>query len=238
MPDKTAQTLIDVFLLILLPFMFLLALQSFQKSNACMATAKKTVKTISYSIVIDTDENILYLLKNGKPFKNYSCAVGKSETPSPLGFFKIVKKSLWGEGFGGYFLGLDCPWGDYGIHGTTQQNSVGYDSSHGCFRMYSADIEELYGYVGLNTPVQITGGCYGVFGSKMRPIGPGMYGADVRAIQARLQQLGYYSGNCNGRYVDTGFIEAVQTYQKDTGLQVSDYITLKMIASLGFVMIE
>lgn len=238
MAGKTNEKVINTIIVFLFLIFLLLMLNLFTKNMSSQAAGKKTIISIKYAIVIDTDENNIYLLKNGKTFKTYCCATGAKETPSPLGYFKIIKKSHWGEGFGGYFLGLDCTWGIYGIHGTTNQDSVGYDSSHGCFRMYSEDIEELYSYAEINTPVLITGGCYGVFGSSLRNIGPGMYGGDVRAIENRLKDLGFYKGQCNGMYNDYGFREAIHDYQEFAGLEVSDYINKKMYASLGFVQIE
>jgi hypothetical protein len=198
-------------------------------------TAQTPVK---YSILIDTQNNILYLLKNGQIFKLYSCATGTSETPSPLGYFKVVKKGLWGEGFGGYFLGLNCAWGDYGIHGTTLPESIGDDSSHGCFRMFNFDVQELYHYVGLGTPVLVIGGCYGIFGNKLRVIHPGMYGADIQAVEYRLRDLGFYDGKCNGKYDDAGFRTAIHLYQVLAGLPVSDDISQQMQYSMGFVLME
>lgn len=192
----------------------------------------------SYSILIDTDANRLYLMENGRVFKKYKCAVGKSSTPSPIGSFQIVRKSLWGEGFGGYYLGLNVPWGDYGIHGTTHPDSVGSDISHGCFRMYNEDIRELYGYVGIGTSVLVVTGNYGAFGGGFRTLSPGMSGQDVYLIQKRLRQLGYFRGFCNGRYDTESFRLAVRKFQKDNGLPVSDSITRDMLAKLGFSVIE
>ena len=35
----------------------------------------------------------------------------------------------------GSWLGLNVPWGKFGIHGTLDPHSVGWASSHGCIRM-------------------------------------------------------------------------------------------------------
>lgn len=238
MTRKTSEKVLNTMIASILFVILLLILNLLNENMSSKTVGKKNVTEVKYAIVIETEDNTIYLLKNGRIFKEYSCATGAKETPSPLGCFKIIKKSHWGEGFGGFFLGLDCPWGIYGIHGTTNQDSIGYDSSHGCFRMYSEDIEELYQYTKINTPVLITGGCYGVFGGSLRSIGPGMYGGDVRAIEYKLKSIGYYTGQCNGRYNDTGFQEAIHTYQEKNGLPVSDYINKKMYASLGLVQIE
>ena len=41
------------------------------------------------------------------------------------------------------------------IHGTPQPWSVGQRSSHGCIRMYKADVEKLFEIVEVGTPVFI-----------------------------------------------------------------------------------
>jgi lipoprotein-anchoring transpeptidase ErfK/SrfK len=43
--------------------------------------------------------------------------------------------------------------GTYAIHGTNRPQSVGRFVSHGCIRMYNADIRKLYSMVGVGTPV-------------------------------------------------------------------------------------
>ena len=37
----------------------------------------------------------------------------------------IINKAGWGEGFGGAWMGLNVPWGTYGIHGTKSPWFVG-----------------------------------------------------------------------------------------------------------------
>lgn len=191
-----------------------------------------------YAILIDLDENTLSLLENGRLVHRYPCATGKSTTPSPVGYFKITRKSLWGEGFGGYFIGLNVPWGIYGIHGTTDPNSVGLYASHGCFRMLDADIRELYGTVSRGTPVLVVSGVYGAFGHGFRMISPGMYGQDVLLVQRQLQHLGYFSGECNGQYDTDVLRQSIHRFQQEYGLPVSDSISRKMMAELGFTQIE
>lgn len=207
-------------------------------SHRVPTAAKPSASAKHYSLLIDVNEKRLYLLSDGKLVKKYVCAVGKSDTPSPLGSYRITQKSHWGEGFGGYWLGIDCPWGNYGIHGTRRPATVGAPASHGCFRMYQSDIKELYSLVPSGTPVLITGGAYGPFGNGSRIIVPGMYGLDVQVVQKKLRVEGYFKGDCNGRYDSAGFTEAAHRFQKDHGLPVSDYINQKMLSALGFVMMD
>jgi lipoprotein-anchoring transpeptidase ErfK/SrfK len=46
--------------------------------------------------------------------------------------------------------------GEYAIHGTNDPASIGHFVSHGCIRMYNADITDLYQRVGVGTPVVVT----------------------------------------------------------------------------------
>ncbi len=46
--------------------------------------------------------------------------------------------------------------GEYAIHGTNDPSSIGGFVSYGCIRMYNQDITDLYGRVGIGTPVMVT----------------------------------------------------------------------------------
>jgi lipoprotein-anchoring transpeptidase ErfK/SrfK len=46
--------------------------------------------------------------------------------------------------------------GQYAIHGTNQPGLIGGFVSHGCIRMYNADITDLFGRVGVGTTVVVT----------------------------------------------------------------------------------
>ncbi|MBR6033457.1 MAG: L,D-transpeptidase family protein [Clostridia bacterium] len=135
-------------------------------NNRTMETSANT--GIKIKILVDVEESKMYILENGICTKIYSCAGGKDSTPSPIGTWKIIKKGKWGEGFGGNWLGLNVPWGNFGIHGTTEKYSVGWASSHGCIRMNNSDVEELYKTIPIGTEVTIVDGPYGAFGKGLR----------------------------------------------------------------------
>src|ERR1700688_1269719 len=44
---------------------------------------------------------------------------------------------------------------DYAIHGTNQPSSIGHFVSHGCIRMFNEDVSDLFGRVGVGTPVVV-----------------------------------------------------------------------------------
>ena len=51
------------------------------------------------------------------------------------------------------WLGLDKK--GYGIHGTRNPESINEAASHGCVRMYNHDVEELFEWIPVGTPVSI-----------------------------------------------------------------------------------
>lgn len=47
--------------------------------------------------------------------------------------------------------------GEYAIHGTNNERSIGGFVSYGCVRMYNADVTDLYSRVSVGTTVVVTG---------------------------------------------------------------------------------
>lgn len=197
-------------------------------SDASVINEKK-----EYTIFIEIEDKTLYLLDGNECVKEYRIASGKSGMPSPLGCWTIVEKGDWGEGFGGRWLGLDVPWGKYGIHGTKESSTIGSASSHGCIRMLNDDVAELYSLVSVGTEVVIVNGQFGPFGRRFDEINPGDRGADVLAVQRRLKQLGYYGGPLDGIYED-GLKKAVHRFQRDSGLTARNTIDMETWLKMGF----
>lgn len=113
----------------------------------------------SPEIVIDVQACLLTFLRRGRFYKAYPCGVGKPSTPSPRGHWRIVVKDphpTW-SALGTRWMGLDVPWGNYGIHGTNAPWTIGHWVSNGCIRMHNQDVEELYDLAPLGTPVHIVG---------------------------------------------------------------------------------
>mgnify|MGYP000980874097 FL=1 len=198
-----------------------------------IAANKSANEQKKYLIFIEIEDKTLYLLEDGKCIKEYRIASGKSGMPSPIGSWKVVEKSDWGEGFGGRWLGLNVPWGIYGIHGTLEGGSIGSAASHGCIRMFSEDVAELYRLVPIGTDVAIVNGPFGPFGRGFSDIIPGDRGADVLAIQYRLRQLGYYTGELDGIYEDE-MKKAVHNFQRDNGLEARNTIDRETWHKMGF----
>jgi lipoprotein-anchoring transpeptidase ErfK/SrfK len=120
-------------------------------------------------IVISLADRKLALLEGERVLKVYDVAVGKASTPSPRGSFVIVnhvEHPTWFGPAGPIAPGPRNPLGTrwmglsahgYGIHGTNAPGSIGKAASHGCIRMRRQDLEELFGLVGVGTPVELTG---------------------------------------------------------------------------------
>lgn len=185
-----------------------------------------------YTILIEIDDKKLYLFEDSQLIEKYPIASGMRDTPSPIGTWIIKDKGKWGKGFGGHWMGLDVPWGNYGIHGTTREESIGSAASHGCIRMYNKDIRELYNIVPLGTIVIINNGPYGPFGTGFRKLKPGDRGADVLAVQERLKELFYFDGKMSGIYGED-LKNAVHRFQEDKNLKVKNTITREDYEAMG-----
>jgi lipoprotein-anchoring transpeptidase ErfK/SrfK len=126
-------------------------------------------------ILVRTGENRLYLYENGQVVRTYAVATGMARYPTPTGVWRLVQKlvdpvwinphSSWstsmpariGPGpsnpLGTRALALNAP--GILIHATPDVASIGYSASHGCVRMAPGDEQDLFGRVGVGTPVVI-----------------------------------------------------------------------------------
>lgn len=188
-------------------------------------------------ILIDINEKQLYAVSNDHILAKFPIASGKPDTPSPLGDFMIIQKSKWGEGFGSSWLGLNVPWGIYGIHGTIFPGSIGNAASHGCIRMRNRDIDKLYTIVRVGTPVKIIGGYYGLLGNGYRILRPGDRGGDVQLVQRKLKEFGFYNGSLDGIY-GTGMEKALNRFQESKKLPITNRINEKLYRELGITLME
>ncbi|MDD5019859.1 MAG: L,D-transpeptidase family protein [Candidatus Omnitrophica bacterium] len=120
-----------------------------------------------FSVLVDKSQNTLTLLSGGEAVKTYRISTGKDNI-TPVGAFKIVNKlknpSWTHEGkvyppespeniLGTRWMGFDIP--GYGIHGTTQPESIGSQATAGCVRMLNDEVEELYDLLPVNTEVTV-----------------------------------------------------------------------------------
>lgn len=186
-------------------------------------------------IYVNLWQNKLYLIKDGKIAGQYPIAPGTADTPTPIGHFKVAKKSKhWGSGFGSRWLGLNVPWGQYGIHGTNRPYLVGQSVSHGCVRMRNSDVEKLYPKVPVGTPVVIDGPIFGTGKYAYRGLSIGSKGTLVMLIQNHLKAAGFYDGPIDGIY-GQGLKKAVEKFQKKHGLPITGGVNQAVYRELGLI---
>lgn len=129
---------------------------------------KLKVWTARFMVFVDKSQNILTLKCNDEIIKTYNVATGTNNS-TPAGAFKIGNKLVnpvwYKEGavvpagspeniLGTRWLGFDdLP--SYGIHGTTEPQSIGKQSTAGCVRMINAEVEELYSLLPIGTEVTV-----------------------------------------------------------------------------------
>ena len=161
-----------------------------------------TLENKDYIIFIDINELSLSLLDKETKIlvKKYPVAIGKKETPSPIGNWRITSKALKDGPFGGYWLGLNAPWDTFGIHGTSNPGSIGSLASNGCIRMFNENIKEVFYAVNYDTPVIFYSGPSWLFSPYARDIKPNDKGTDVYYVQRTLKYLNYNSGTEDGIY--------------------------------------
>jgi lipoprotein-anchoring transpeptidase ErfK/SrfK len=128
-------------------------------------------------IIVNRGAFKLTLYKDLKPVKSYGIAVGQVGLETPAGLYHIQNKAVnpaWTmpnsdwvapKDRGKVIPGgtpenpLKARWlGIYagaGIHGTSEDSSIGSAASHGCIRMHIPDVIELYPQVPVGAPVYI-----------------------------------------------------------------------------------
>ncbi|GEO25979.1 hypothetical protein AAC03nite_17640 [Alicyclobacillus acidoterrestris] len=206
--------------------LFALVVAVMMATGPVYAAVSKTSPSVAesenpYTIEIDTEQPVLKLYRNGQLYRAWHVALGKSQTQTPVGDWQIVDKQKdWGGGFGTRWLGLNVPWGTYGIHGTNQPTSIGRFASHGCVRMKNRDVEQLFDIVPIGTRVVIHGNPL----AHLRTLEYGNIGADVRLVQQRLQAEGYYRDDCKGVF-DAPTQFALVYFQITHGLPMDGQVT-------------
>lgn len=138
------------------------------KSDIIRVGQRLSVWTGKFSVFVDKSQNILMLKNNDEIVKTYTVSTGKDVSVTPVGKFTIVNKlvdPVWfnkgvvlppespANVLGTRWLGFDMP--GYGIHGTTNPETIGSHETAGCVRMRNEDVEELYSLLTTGTEVVI-----------------------------------------------------------------------------------
>jgi hypothetical protein len=111
-----------------------------------------------------------------RPKKTYGVAVGQVGLETPAGLYHVQNKAInpawhvpnsaWAGDLAGKVIAGDDPenpikarwlgiFDGAGIHGTTEEYSIGHAASHGCIRMRIPDVIEVYDEVPVGAPVFI-----------------------------------------------------------------------------------
>lgn len=221
---------------------FLIIFLIFNSLNTHLVIAKDSsmVKNTSeYLIFVDINELTLSLVnKENYTFeKTYPIAIGKKETPSPIGTWQITSKAHLPGPFGGYWLGLNTPWDTFGIHGTNNPGSIGSMASSGCIRMYNYHIKEVFSLVNYDTIVIVYPGPTWLFTSYNRTIHINDKGTDVYLVQRMLKSLGYFNDSVNGIY-DYSLEVAVLKYREEHNLPYVKEIDKAFLDSIGLYKVD
>ncbi len=202
-----------ILLIVLLLIKNLVIRVNFNDEEVAVEASAFVAASSPYRIHINLDEQMMYVYKDEELHKTYPVSGGKDSSPSPTGEWVIIQKAKWGDGYGGAWMGLNVPWGKYGIHGTRAPWAIGKENiSGGCIRMNNDDAKDLYEYIPYGTKVTI------VFENQpFRTLKDGDFGSDVYQVQKALKQLGYFHAWCSGKYGSTTK-RAVKLYQQATGL--------------------
>ena len=128
----------------------------------------------NYEVVLNVAARKVILFNKTEAVKEYPVGVGTSLTPTPLGKFKIVRR-IYNPGWvnpyrqskviapgernpiGQYWLGfaMNKKSQEYGFHATSDLNSIGKASTHGCIRLNPQDMKEFFNLVKLGTIVHV-----------------------------------------------------------------------------------
>ena len=134
-----------------------------------------TQANIGKAIIVSLREFKVLLYNGARYEKGYRCAVGMRRFPTPVGTFKVIKKSaapswrnpysVWSKKMPsvirpGYnnplglrALYLNAP--GIRIHGTSKTSSMGHAASHGCIRLTNKTVVDIYKRVPVGTVVYI-----------------------------------------------------------------------------------
>ncbi len=203
------------------------------ESEPCLTGAATDNKV---RIEIDLVKHRLTVFRDQEVVKEFAVGVGKSKTPSPLGEWKVVHKGVaWGNGFGTRWMGLNVPWGIYGIHGTDKPYSIGASMSHGCIRMRNRDVEELYPLIPVGTRVKIMENGQ-IFPKNFngRKLNKKCTGQNVVYLQSRLKEKGIIFDAADGRFGNMTEL-AVKYYQVWHDLEPTGIADEATYRSLGMI---
>ena len=153
----------------------LIKIMNGMQSDTIRIGERLSVFTGTFDVEVSKSKNTLDLLLNKKLFKRYAVGTGEfGKTPavSFVIYDKIIeppwtrpsdnRQIEYGDPenvLGTRWMALRAPTAPelsgFGIHGTWERESIGFQSSAGCVRMYNEDVEELFDLLPRKTIVTI-----------------------------------------------------------------------------------
>jgi len=143
--------------------------------SAFFAITADTTFAQEKRVEINLSEQKLQAFSGDEKVFDFVISTGKPWWPTPTGtFYPWIKLRLAGmQGgsvtYGTYYNLLNVPyviyfgnnevpnWRGYGLHGTYWHNNFGYPMSHGCVNLKTPDMEKLYYWMEMSTPIHIFG---------------------------------------------------------------------------------
>jgi L,D-transpeptidase catalytic domain len=126
------------------------------------------LRGLRYGLELERGSHRLLLFDRSRQLRVFRVGIGTRDTPTPGGLYyliELLRPSDPGGAYGPYAYGLsgfsavihhfNGGNGVIGLHGTNEPAKVGHDVSHGCIRMYNADITYLAQLLPLGTPIRI-----------------------------------------------------------------------------------
>lgn len=151
----------------------IMLINGIKSANRIRPDQKLKVPQGAFSALVQKRAHRLIILFNGQYIKEYPVTLGAEATPTPEGSLTVDSKQVnpdWyaADGtiykFGDSHNILGTRWigfqetenlQGYGIHGTTDPQSIGKDASNGCVRMLNPDVEEIFGMLMAGDSVKI-----------------------------------------------------------------------------------
>jgi lipoprotein-anchoring transpeptidase ErfK/SrfK len=161
------------------------AITSTTASRTFVATTRHTQPKVTTAdlkrrydtvIIVNRSQFRLRLFKELEPKQSFGIAVGQVGLETPAGQYTIANKAInpawhvpnsaWAGKLAGKVIPGDDPsnpikarwlgiFDGVGIHGTSDDGSIGSNASHGCIRMHIPDVEKLYDEVPVGSAVYI-----------------------------------------------------------------------------------
>ena len=122
-----------------------------------------------WALHLSLQGHFMILYRYGKAYHRFKVGIGRPAAPTPAGQFFLTEQlknptattayGPWAYGTSAYsnvYTEFEGGPGQIGMHGTNDPSSIGASVSHGCIRLYNADISLLAKLVHAGTPLTVS----------------------------------------------------------------------------------